>query len=397
MSKAQLVITAVVLEGRSKSEVACDYDVSRYWVQQLCHRYALEGAAAFEPRSRRPHHNPGAVGVVLEDKIVRLRKTLDKHGYDAGAATIAEHLTRDPAVLNVPAVSTIWRILTRRGFGVSQPHKRPRSSWKRFCAELPNQCCQADVTHWRLADHTEVEILDILDDHSRLAVASTARPTMTGPDVVDTFLAAFTRWGTPAGVLTDNGAIFTAKYRGDGRTALEITLGDLRIKYSHSRPYHPQTCGKVERFHQTLKKHLRTQPAAATVAELQHQIDAFLAYYNTIRPHRALRRRTPIEAFTDRPKAFPNGYQIPPHYRVRHDKIDAAGVITLRYHSRLHHIGLSKHLHGTKVTVLIDDRDIRILARDTGQLIRKLILDPTRDYQPRGVKCGNSPENRIEV
>lgn len=397
MSKAQLVITAVVLEGRSKSEVARDYDVSRYWVQQLCQRYQAEGAAAFEPHSRRPHHNPQAIDPALEERIVRLRKSLDKQGYDAGAATIAAHLDRDPHVTKTPAVSTIWRILSRRGFVAPQPHKRPRSSWKRFCAQQPNELWQADVTHWRLADHSEVDILDILDDHSRLAIASIAAPTMTGPAVLDAFLAAFPRWGTPAGVLTDNGAIFTAKYRGDGRTALEITLGQLGIKSTHSRPYHPQTCGKIERFHQTLKRHLRALPAATTITELQQQIDAFLAYYNGIRPHRALRRRTPVEAFHDRPKAFPRGHQIPPHYRVRHDKIDAGGVITLRHHSRLHHIGLSKHLRGTKVIVLIDDLDIRVLHRDTGQLIRALTLDPTRDYQPRGVKCGNSPENRIKV
>jgi len=253
MSKAQLVIIAVVLEGGSKSEVARDYDVSRTWVQHLVRRYEAEGNAAFAPRSRRPHHNPRAVPIEVEDTIVRLRKTLDKQGFDAGAATIAEHLARDPAVTKVPATSTIWRILTRRGFVVLQPQKRPRSSWKRFCADLPNQLWQADVTHWRLADHREVEILDILDDHCRTAIASQARPVTTGPDVVDTFTTAFARWGTPAGVLTDNGAIFTAKHRGDGRTALEITLGEPGIKYRRSRPYHPQTCGKVERFHQTLK------------------------------------------------------------------------------------------------------------------------------------------------
>ena len=140
---------------------------------------------------------------------------------------------------------------------------------------------------------------------------------------------------------------------------------------------------------------LRALPAATTIAELQHQIDAFLAYYNSVRPHRALGRRTPIETYNDRPKAFPTGYQIPPHYRVRHDKIDAAGVITIRYNSHLHHIGLSKRRRGTKVIVLADDLDIRVLDRDTGALIRKLVLDPTRDYQPRGVKCGNSPENRL--
>ncbi len=240
-----------------------------------------------------------------------------------------------------------------------------------------------------------MEILNLLDDHSRLALASHAPPVTTGPDVVDTFLAAFAQWGTPAGVLTDNGATFTAKHRGDGRTALEVTLGELGIKYRRSRPYHPQTCGKIERFHQTLKKHLGALPAATTIAELQHQLDDFLAYYNSLRPHRALRRRTPIEAFHDRPKAFPTGYQIPPHCRVRHDTIDAAGVITLRYNSRLHHIGLSKRRRGTKVIVLAYDLDIRVLDRDTGTLIRKLVLDATRDYQPRGVKCGNSPENRL--
>jgi hypothetical protein len=203
--------------------------------------------------------------------------------------------------------------------------------------------------------------------------------------------------GHPGSVLTDNGAIFTATPRRGGRTALQVILGELGVKYLSSRPYHPQTCGKVERFHQTLKKHLRAQPSAATIAELQHQLDEFTTYYNIVRPHRAVARRTPLQAFNTRPKAFPTGYQIPPHYRVRHDRIDAAGVITLRHHSRLHHIGLSKHRTGTHVLVLIDDLDIRVLDRDTGTLIRKLILDPTRDYQPRGVKCGNSPENKLQV
>ncbi len=139
MSKAQLVITAVVLEGRSKAEVARDYDVSRQWVHQLVTRYHHEGSAAFEPRSRRPHRHRDAVPAEVEDKILRLRKTLDKAGYDAGAATVAGHLVRDPSVTKVPALSTIWRILCRRGFVVCQPHKRPRSAWKRFCADQPNQ------------------------------------------------------------------------------------------------------------------------------------------------------------------------------------------------------------------------------------------------------------------
>ena len=132
MSKAQLVITAVVLEGRSKSEVARDYDVSRQWVQQLCKRYEADGDAAYVPRSRRPHHSPQAITSEVEDHIVRLRKTLTKRGLDAGADTVAAHLATDPSITNVPAISTIWRILKRRGFVTPRPHKRPRSSWKRL-------------------------------------------------------------------------------------------------------------------------------------------------------------------------------------------------------------------------------------------------------------------------
>ena len=392
MARAQLIITAVVVEGRSKTEVARDYGVSRYWVQQLVGRFQREGSAAFQPRSRRPHASPQAVDVEVEDAIIRLRKELSKQGLDAGAETIAAHLARQlPAVGGrpaMPAVSTIWRILSRRGFVRPQPQKRPRSSWRTFCADQPNERWQADITHWQLADGTEVSILNILDDHSRLCLGSDARRNTTGPDVVASFRKAFARWGIPAGVLSDNGAVFTAKQRGEGRVALEIELGALGVKFDHSRPYHPQTCGKVERFHQTQKKWLAAQPAAVSLRMLQGQLNRFADYYNTVRPHRALARRTPAQAYTARPKAIPTGIKIPAHYRVRNDTIDSGGTVTLRHNSRLHHIGVGANRRGTRVTLLIDDLHIRIIGRDTGQLIRELILDPTRDYQPRGLPPG---------
>src|SRR5215207_841143 len=339
MSLARVVITAVTVEGRSKSSVARDYGVTRFWVQTLVKRFEAEGEAAYEPHSRRPHTNPRAVDLDVEDQIVRLRKTLTKNGLDAGAETIAAHLA-DAGVSPAPATSTIWRILRRRGFVTAQPQKRPRSSWKSFCADQPNERWQADITHWRLTDGTEVEILNILDDHSRVCIASIARLVFTGGQVWQVFLAAIGRWGTPAEVLTDNGAVFTGKQRGQGRVTLEVQCGLRGIRISHSRPYHPQTCGKVERFHQTQKKWLAAQPGAATVAGLQHQLNRFTRYYNTVRPHRALNRRTPAQAYTARPKATPAGPIIPAHYRVRHDKIDTAGSVTLRHNSRLHHIGL---------------------------------------------------------
>ena len=297
MSKAQLVITAVVLEGRGKAQVAGDYDLSRQWVHQLVTRYHADGAAAFAPRSRRPHTNARAISAAIEDKIVRLRKTLDKAGYDAGAATIAEHLARDPAVTKVPALSTIWRILSRRGFVTPQPHKRPRSAWRRFCAEQPNELWQADVTHWRLADHTEIEILNILDDHSRVALASLARPTITGPDVLDTFLTVFTRWGTPASVLTEAGAIFTATPRRGGRSALQVSFGELGINYINSRPYHPQTCGKTN---------ASTKPSKSASAPY-HRLDPSpnCKPSSTISPPTTT-PSDPTEHCTDRPQARPS-------------------------------------------------------------------------------------------
>jgi transposase InsO family protein len=387
MSLARLVITAVTVEGRSKTSVARDYGITRFWVQTLVKRFEVEGEGAFQPHSRRPHTNPRAVDLEVEDQIVRLRKTLTKKGLDAGAETIAAHLATT-GVAPVPAVSTIWRILSRRGFVVAQPQKRPRSSWKTFCADQPNERWQADITHWRLADGTEVEILNILDDHSRVCIASMAGLIFTGTQVWQVFLTAIGRWGPPAEVLTDNGAVFTGKQRGQGRVALEVQCGLRGIKISHSRPYHPQTCGKVERFHQTLKKWLAAQPRAATIAGLQHQLHRFQTYYNTIRPHRALSRHTPAQAYAARPKAVPTGPVISAHHRVRTDKIDNWGSVTVRHNSRLHHIGLGARHAGTPVTLLIDDLHIRVIGRHTGQLIRELTLDPTRDYQPRGLPPG---------
>src|SRR5690349_17922226 len=329
MGMAQLVVTAVLVEGRSKSEVAATYGVSRRWVITLVQRFLAEGEPGLTPRSRRPRHSPGRTPQAVEDEIIALRKDLDRHGHEAVAATIAAHLQQRHG--HAPADSTIWRILSSRGFVIPLPHKRPKSSWQRFVADAPNERWQTDITHYRLADHTDVEILNILDDHSRLCLASRARRIFTAGDVDTVFTAATSTYGDPAGLLSDNGAVFTGAPRRGGRVALELTCHARGIRLIHSRAYHPQTCGKVERFHQTLKKWLDHQPRPATVRQLQELLDTVRGYYNEVRPHRALDRRTPTQAFQARPKAVPTGAPIDTgHYRVRHDRIDNSGVITLR-------------------------------------------------------------------
>jgi transposase InsO family protein len=283
----------------------------------------------------------------------------------------------------VPSVSTIWRVLKARGFVTPQPHKRPKSSWHRFAAEFPNECWQADVTHVALADGTPMEVLNIVDDHSRICVASRAFVRTRSPDVVRTLHKAAQRWGYPEAFLTDNGAIFTAATRG-GVGAMEPELLSLGIRSKHSRPYHPQTCGKVERFHQTLKRYLARQPTAETKKQLQATLDTFANYYNQQRPHRALGRRTPLEAFNVRQRATPRGPRINcDGYRVRHDRIDKSGRLTLRYRGHLHHIGIGRAYRGWRIVMLVAGREIRVLTLDGPQL-RRLILDPTKDYQPSG-------------
>jgi transposase InsO family protein len=380
MEMAMYLVTAVLVEGRSAREVAAAHGVSKTWVYELVARYRSQGERGLVARSRRPLRSPTKVSHRFEDDIVRIRKELVEDGFDAGAETIRVHLARlhrGP----VPSISTIWRVLRARGFVTPQPHKRPKSSYIRFCAELPNECWQMDVTHLQLAGSTEVEILNVIDDHSRLCVASVARRVTKAIDVVTTFHQAAAQHGYPASVLSDNGAIFTAEAR-HGVCVMETEMLALGISFKHSRPYHPQTCGKVERFHQTLKKHLAAQRSPRSIPALQNQLDRFIDYYNTVRPHRALARRTPAVAFTARSKARPANAPLTPmpHCRIRQDKVNA-GNVTLRYHSRLYHLAVGRRHEGTRVLILTANRDIRILTTN-GELLRHFTLDPARPYQP---------------
>ena len=381
MELAGYLVNEVLLEGRPVAEVAKAHGVSRSWLYELLARHKELGEAAFVPRSRRPRSCPRQVSAEVEDEVVGLRKWLAEEGLDAGAHSIQYHLQRRHRRNQraVPSVATIWRVLKRRGFITPQPQKRPKCSYCRFQAELPNELWQADTTHWSLADGTDVEVLNMLDDHSRLLVASVAFGATKGTDVVATFQAASAELGLPAALLTDNGGIFTAECRG-GRCAMEVLLDALGVAYKHGRPYHPQTQGKVERFHQTLKRWLAKQPRARDLAQLQAQLDWFRAYYNHERPHRALGRRTPAQAFAARAKAGPRRPVLPAgHYRRRQDRVDKAGKVTLRYQGRLRHIGVGRAHAGKKVFLLVADKDVTIIA-DDGEILGRTVLDPAKDY-----------------
>jgi transposase InsO family protein len=305
VSKARLVITAVTVEGRSPTEVARTYRVARSWVYTLLARYRAEGDTAFEPRSRRPRTRPDATPAATVELVLALRTRLSEQGLDAGADTIAWHLEHHHQTTLSRA--TVYRIIRRAGLIAPEPKKKPKSAYIRFQAEQPNETWQADFTHHRLADGTDIEILTWLDDHSRYALSVTAHRPVTGPAVVNTFRHTIARHGTPFSTLTDNGLVFTTRLAHGGKTSrngLENELVRLRVRQKNSRPNHPTTCGKVERFQQTMKRWLRAQPAATTINELQTQLDTFVEYYNHQRPHRSLpHHATPSTTYNARPKA----------------------------------------------------------------------------------------------
>ena len=395
MSKARLVITALFVDHQTPAEVAARYGVHRAWVYKLKARYEAEGEAALEPRSRRPKTTPTETPQATVELVLRLRKQLIDAGLDAGADTIGWHLAhRHHTDLSR---ATINRILVRAGAVAPDPSKRPKSSYIRFEAAQPNETWQSDFTHYRLTrpDGTpgaDTEIITWLDDHSRYALHVSAHARVTASIVLATFRQAGDLHGYPASTLTDNGMVYTVRLAGHGRqggrTALEAELRRLGITQKNSRPGHPTTCGKTERFQQTMKKWLRAQPKQpTTIAELQTLLDRFREEYNHRRPHRSLEHRsTPATAYAARPKATPANTDTTTdtHDRVRRDKINKAGTVTLRVAGQLRHIGVGRTHAGTYVLLLVQDLSVRVVDAATGELLRDLTIDPRRDYQPTG-------------
>jgi transposase InsO family protein len=380
MDIGRFLIETHLRTGKSIKALAKTHEVSPSWLFTLLRRYRLEGEAGLEQRSRRPRSSPSRIADLWEDEIVVLRKELADDGFDAGAQTIHFHLVERHGS-SVPSVPTIWRVLRARGFVTPQPHKRPKSSYTRFAAELPNECWQADMTHVSLRDGTVFEVLNMIDDHSRVCVASRVMVHVKATDVVRVLHKSAETWGYPATFLTDNGLIFTAQRRYGVAGAVEHELFALGIGSKHSRPYHPQTCGKVERFHQTLKKFLRAQEGLESRKQLQRAIDRFVEYYNTVRPHRGIARKTPMAQWSARERAVPRTPMITiGGRRLRLDKVDKTGSVTLRHRGRLHHIGIGRPYGGWRVAMLIDGHNIEIVSLD-GSPIRKLVLDPSKDYQ----------------
>jgi transposase InsO family protein len=388
VSKARLVITAITAQGLSQAEAARTYGLSEATVSRLMARYRGEGEAAFQPRSRRPLTSPQATPPETVDLILRLRKELAEAGHDAGADTVLWHLQQHHRVTSSRA--TVHRVLTRHGAITAEPKKRPKSSYIRFEAAMPNETWQSDFTHYRLATGVEVEIISWLDDCTRYALHLSAHTAITTPIVAATFRETAARHGIPASTLTDNGMVYTVRHaspaRRGGRNGFEHQLQLWGVVQKNSRPGHPTTCGKAERFQQTMKKWLTAQPdQPSTIDELQALLDRFRRAYNHHRPHRSLpHRATPATVYNTMPKATPGpSRDADTHDRIRHDIVDKSGTVTLRVAGNLRHIGIGRTHTRTHVILLVHDLQVRVINATTGELLRELTIDLNRDYQPR--------------
>ena len=364
--------------------------VSRAVFYKYVNRVQQEGLDGLTERSRRPGSSPQQTPVEVEDWIVRLRKQLDDAGLDHGATSIQWHLGRQDAP-RVPSVATIHRILVRRGLVVPEPKKRPKATWKRFEAPAPNEMWQIDHTDWVIATGV-VKIFSIVDDHSRVAIRSRAVVEATSEQAWTTFGQGAQIWGLPSGTLSDNGLCFSGKLR-QVEVFFETRLRDTGVQPITSRPFHPQTAGKVERYQQTLKKWLRKQPLAADIDELQDQLDTFTGIYNTERPHQGIDRQIPIDRWRATPVAGPASEALAhPDWpsTTHHVTVTTNGCVETNGY--LINIGV-EHQHRDAV-VIIDNARASIFINN--QLIRHLTLDNTRHYQPSGRLRGGRRKPRLQ-
>ena len=341
-------------------------------------RWLAEGDLS--PRSRRPHSSPGATAPDLVDWICKLRVELAP---DNGADFIRDELAalwaRTRPAWTVPARSTINRVLARHDLLDRNPKKRPRSSWRRFAYARPRDCYQIDATEVRLADGSPVVVFDVLDDCTRMLVACHAAGSETAQAAIVAIGTAITAHGAPALVLSDNGAAFTSRMQANAapsRFTRAVTAHGTRL--IHSSPYHPQTCGKVERHHQTLHRWLAQHPTPRTLRSLQTLLDTYRAYYNTRRRHGALGRHTPHHAWTT--ATTHGGPTSPPHQTdatVHRPRVSATGTIRIGRHR----IGIGTRYRGTTLTA-VRDRDHATVYTPDGHPLGTAHLTPDSTYTP---------------
>lgn len=407
-------LAAAINDGESVAGAARRYGVSRQRAHKIKRRWEADGDSGLLPRSRAARTIANRTDAVLASRIVELRKQLEKDGLDAGAESIAAGPEREG--VGPPANSAIHRILVSAGLVRPEPGKRPKASYTRFEASPPDELWQSDFTHWPIATVPGAVVVSRLDDRSRSLLHARAFATVTMDDVEAAFLQACAEHGIPARTLTDNGTVYTTRPISATPGHFERTLALMGVRQSNGRPCHPQTQGKIERYHRTLKQWLSARPPASSIDELNEQLAEFQHVYNEERPHRALGRRTPGEAYRAKGKALPapklaartqakldeeqaaepqpatpsgsmRGKPVPKDERTeptrvdvtidpKAHKIDRRGCIT-----QDNIVG--RRNAGRMAELLVDHGQAVITDLETGEILADQTLDATREYQYR--------------
>ncbi len=367
MSVRRLIVE-VDLDGLNVTEFCREHGISTWFFYQLRKRFTVEGETGLEPRSRAAKRVANRTSGLVEELVVRLRKELDEAGLDAGPATIRFHLDGClPTGEVAPSESTIWRILTRRGFIVPEPKKAPKHAYRRFAAERANECWQLDDIEWQLVDGSELKVITLIDDCTRFCPGLKAVLSANGEAAFDALVTAAAKWGWPERFLSDNAKAY--------KLTLAAAVGALVVDHRHGRPHHPQTQGKVERFHQTLQKWLRAQPRAENLESLQAQLDLFTDIYNIQRPHRALGRKIPATVYQQTPKAGPADRPIGTATAIYRGKVGLTGAIDISRYQ----ISLGVEHANQQATAVITGLSCHVFIN--GHLVRQLQLKPNRRFQ----------------
>jgi transposase InsO family protein len=285
------------------STFCAEHGISRKSFYVLRKRALAEGpAAVLEPRSRRPTTSPSKLTDQVKVQAVQVRAALEASGLDHGPISVHEKM-RAMGLDPVPSTASLARIFREAGVARAEPKKKPRSAWRRFVYPAPNACWQLDATQYVLAGGRTCVIFQLIDDHSRYALASHVAWGETAKDAIVVFDKAVADHGVPQRLLSDNGLALNPTRRGYAGQLVDH-LWRLGVQAITGKPHKPTTQGKNERFHQTLFRYLDKQPLADSLAELQAQVDAFDHLYNTERPHQGLPGRiTPQQAWHATPKA----------------------------------------------------------------------------------------------
>ena len=282
-----------------------EHGISRETFYAIRKRAAVDGpAATLQPRSRRPKASPSKLPDDVARQAIGVRAALEQSGLDHGPISVHEKM-RALGMHPVPSVASLARIFRDAQVARLEPKKKPRASHRRFVYPAPNACWQLDATEYVLSGGQKCVIFQLIDDHSRLAVASHVAWGETAEGALTVVRKGIEAHGVPQRLLSGNGGALNPSRRGViGQLVAYVTA--LGVEAITGKPYKPTTQGKNERFHQTLFRYLDKQPIADTLAELQAQVDGFDVIYNTQRPHQGLPGRiTPQQSWDATPKTDP--------------------------------------------------------------------------------------------